>query len=118
VNSTAYGALTVILIAGAGGVLLLMVVLRIVQRVRGRADAPGDAPRGQGRNPEDDRLHANPDADRSPLRDVIPAGDASASTTQATPVTQTAQVTPNAKVRNGTHRIPAVSAEQVGTDRS
>ena len=38
VNSTAYGALTVILIAAAGGVLVVMVVLRIVQRVRGRGE--------------------------------------------------------------------------------
>ncbi len=44
IRSTAYGALTVILIAVAGGVLLLMVVIRIVQRVRGRGrpDKPVD----------------------------------------------------------------------------
>ena len=37
IRSTAYGIITVMLIAVAGGVLLLMVVIRIVQRVRGRA---------------------------------------------------------------------------------
>ena len=110
VNSTAYGALTVILIAGAGGVLLLMVALRIVQRIRGRADAPGDAPRGQGRNPEDDRLDADGDADRSPLRDVI-------QTSETSPTTPPAQGTPLTGL-GGTHRTPGVPAEQVGTDRS
>jgi len=44
IRSTAYGVLTVVLIAVAGGVLLLMVVIRIVQRVRGRGrqDKPVD----------------------------------------------------------------------------
>jgi len=37
VNSSAYGTLTVVLIAVAGGALFLMVVLRIVQRVRGHS---------------------------------------------------------------------------------
>jgi hypothetical protein len=100
VNSTAYGALTVILIVGAGGILLVMVVLRIAQRVRGRRD-PVDQPTaqapGSGRNPEDDRIHGEPDNDRS-LLDVIPE-------TSTTPLTG----------RNGTHRNPA---EQVRTDRS
>jgi len=48
VNSTAYGALTVIIIVVAGGVLVLMVGLRIVQRLRGKSDStpglPGDKP--------------------------------------------------------------------------
>jgi hypothetical protein len=45
IRSTAYGVLTVVLIAVAGGVLLLMVVIRIVQRVRGRGrpDQPENA---------------------------------------------------------------------------
>jgi len=111
VNSTAYGALTVILIIGAGGVLLLMVALRIVQRIRGRADAPGDAPRRQGRNPEDDRPGTDSDADptadhdrdRSPLREVIPATDGSATT----PVTG----------RIGTQRQDS-PADQVRMDRA
>lgn len=38
VQSSAYGALTVILIIGAGGVLVVMVFLRIRQRLRGRRD--------------------------------------------------------------------------------
>jgi len=51
VQSSAYGALSVILIVGAGGVLLGMVFLRIRQRLRGRRariaaaagpDSPGD----------------------------------------------------------------------------
>jgi hypothetical protein len=113
VNSTAYGALTVILIVGAGGVLLLMVALRIVQRIRGRADAPGDAPRGQGRNPEDDRLETDSADDLDPgrpLRDVIQATDTSPTAPLAagTPLTG----------RGATHRSPGVPAEQVGTDRS
>jgi hypothetical protein len=42
VESTAYGALTVIIIVVAGGVLVLMVVLRIIQRLRGKPDqTPG-----------------------------------------------------------------------------
>ena len=42
VESTAYGALTVIIILVAGGVLALMIVLRIVQRLRGKPDrTPG-----------------------------------------------------------------------------
>jgi hypothetical protein len=110
VTSTAYGALTVILIAGAGGVLLLMVALRIVQRIRGRADAPGDAPRGRGRNPEDDRLDAVGGADRSPLREVI-------QTSETSPTAPPAQGTPLTGL-GGTHRTPGVPAEQVGTDRS
>ncbi len=55
VESTAYGAVTVIAIIVAGGVLVLMVVLRIVQRLRARrerlareaaAAARGDTPPG------------------------------------------------------------------------
>jgi len=38
VDSTAYGALTVVLIVVAGGVLVLMVALRIVQRLRARRE--------------------------------------------------------------------------------
>ena len=51
VESTAYGALTVIIIIVAGGVLVLMVALRIVQRLRGKPDTtPGlPRPRGPGR---------------------------------------------------------------------
>jgi hypothetical protein len=64
VVSTAYGALTVILIIVAGGVLVVMVALRIVQRLRARrarlaaeAQVAGDAEA----------------ASTAPLRDVIPA---------------------------------------------
>ena len=38
VDSTAYGALTVVIIVVAGGVLVLMVALRIVQRLRARRE--------------------------------------------------------------------------------
>src|SRR4029079_13190611 len=72
VNSTAYGALTVILIVGGGGILLVMVALRIVQRIRGRGGEPAVVPArpGSGRNPEDDRIDSEPHEE--PLRDVIP----------------------------------------------
>ena len=92
VDSTAYGALTVILIVGGGGILLLMVALRIVQRLRGRGAEPAaePAPAGSGRNPEDDRLD---NEDDEPLRDVIPSSE-------------------------GTTPVTGRSAEQVGTDRS
>ncbi|MEO7124905.1 MAG: hypothetical protein ABI382_02650 [Nakamurella sp.] len=43
IDSRAYGALTVILMSTAGGVLLLMVIWRLVQRARGRIDDPADA---------------------------------------------------------------------------
>lgn len=43
IRSDAYGALTVVLIAVAGGVLLLMVVLRLWQRWRQRGTGDGDA---------------------------------------------------------------------------
>lgn len=42
IASRAYGALTVILMATAGGVLVLMVIWRLVQRLRGRVDDPGN----------------------------------------------------------------------------
>jgi hypothetical protein len=42
IASRAYGALTVILMATAGGVLVLMVIWRLVQRLRGRIDDPGN----------------------------------------------------------------------------
>jgi hypothetical protein len=48
VESTAYGALTVIIILVAGGVLVLMIVLRIIQRLRGKPDqTPGLELRGE-----------------------------------------------------------------------
>ena len=80
VESTAYGALTVIIIIVAGGVLVLMVALRIVQRLRGKPDT---APGLTGSNDRAaDRLIApsnpepGPDGDRPDLRDVIPPPDA------------------------------------------
>jgi hypothetical protein len=44
IDSRAYGALTVVLMAVAGGVLLLMVIWRLVQRWRGRAEDGPDRP--------------------------------------------------------------------------
>lgn len=42
VSSSAYGALTIVLVAVAGGALTLMVALRLVQRVRNRNKPDGD----------------------------------------------------------------------------
>jgi protein involved in polysaccharide export with SLBB domain len=67
VVSTAYGALTVILIVVAGGVLVVMVALRIVQRVRDRrARLAREALGATDPTPATDPASA-------PLRDVIPA---------------------------------------------
>lgn len=63
VQSSAYGTLTVILIIGAGGVLVVMVFLRIRQRLRGRrariaaaADAEGTVGTDGRPNPPTDRI--------------------------------------------------------------
>lgn len=53
IDSRAYGALTVILMAVAGGVLVLMVIWRVVQRLRGRIDDPGNKPIGSGDDGDD-----------------------------------------------------------------
>ncbi|WP_420124665.1 DUF6049 family protein, partial [Nakamurella sp.] len=57
VQSSAYGALTVVLIVGAGGVLVIMVFLRVRQRLRGRrerlAAAAAAAAAGAGAGPAD-----------------------------------------------------------------
>ena len=66
VESTAYGALTVIIIIVAGGVLVLMVALRIVQRLRGKPDTDS----GAARRPADRRVRA------PALRDAPPPPDA------------------------------------------
>jgi hypothetical protein len=94
VESTAYGALTVIIIIVAGGVLVLMVALRIVQRLRGKPDTTPGLP---GDRPADD-------AGTPALRDVIPppTGPSPDSTGTGGPAPE--------------NRTPA--SEQVGTDRS
>jgi len=94
VESTAYGALTVIIIIVAGGVLVLMVALRIVQRLRGKPDTTPGLP---GDRPADD-------AGTPALRDVIPplTGPGPDSTGPGGPAPE--------------NRTPA--SEQVGTDRS
>ncbi len=83
VESTAYGALTVIIIIVAGGVLVLMVALRIVQRLRGKPDTTpglevteqgGDGPAGS---------EVRPGAGDRNLLDVIPPPD-----TGSTPQTE------------------------------
>jgi hypothetical protein len=80
VESTAYGALTVIIIIVAGGVLVLMVALRIVQRLRGKPDtAPGLEMSTDGLTDQEARPVP---ADRN-LRDVIPPPD-----TGSTPQTE------------------------------
>lgn len=65
VQSSAYGALTVILMAVAGGVLVIMVALRIRQRLRGRrariaAAARGAADPADAEPGEDARAGARP----------------------------------------------------------
>ena len=52
VSSSAYGTLTIVLIVVAGGALLLMVAIRIVQRVRQRG-RPGDPSPDPTSNPAD-----------------------------------------------------------------
>ena len=52
IRSNAYGALTIILISVAGGVLLLMVALRIGQRLRARRAGPGAAEQAGGAQQE------------------------------------------------------------------
>jgi hypothetical protein len=80
IDSRAYGALTVILMATAGGVLVLMVIWRLVQRLRGRVDDPGNklvAPAGTepettGPPSDDVAVVAVPD-NAAGAHDVIPA---------------------------------------------
>ncbi len=52
IRSSAYGALTIILISVAGGVLLLMVALRIGQRLRARRAGPAAAEQDGGARQE------------------------------------------------------------------
>jgi hypothetical protein len=77
VQSSAYGALTVILIIGAGGVLVIMVFLRIRQRLRGRrariaaagAAAPVDGPAaGLAADPPTGRIVISTPTGNSPHR--------------------------------------------------
>ncbi len=79
VESTAYGALTVIIIIVAGGVLVLMVALRIVQRLRGKPDTTPGLPS------HEDRAGQTGPSDPTALRDVIPQPDSG-------PTPQTEQV--------------------------
>ncbi len=96
VESTAYGALTVIIIFVAGGVLVLMVALRIVQRLRGKPDTtpglPGDRPTDDSGSPA--------------LRDVIP------------PPTGPGPDSPGPGTGGPAPENRTPAAEQVGTDRS
>lgn len=94
VESTAYGALTVVIIVVAGGVLVLMVVLRIVQRLRARrarvAAAAAGLPADDGTDPAVGR-----DADDEPhigLRAVLLADPAEKARAEETTVDQTDQV--------------------------
>jgi hypothetical protein len=48
VSSSAYGTLTIVLIAVAGGALFLMVVIRLVQRIRNRNGPSGVGPTDEG----------------------------------------------------------------------
>ncbi|MGS0688191.1 DUF6049 family protein, partial [Nakamurella sp. GG22] len=113
VESTAYGALTVVLIVVAGGVLVLMVVLRIVQRLRARrariaAGGPAGQPTESAVDRDDPEQTASDphgyggDRDEPPppagLRDILLADP-----------------------HDGSDRRPSdppVTADQVGTDRS
>lgn len=71
IDSRAYGALTVILMAVAGGVLVIMVVWRLVQRVRGHGRSPADAlvedePEGTDDAAHDDTPGEHTDATADP----------------------------------------------------
>jgi hypothetical protein len=67
IKSTAYGVLTVVLIAVAGAVLLLMVIIRIVQRVRGRGEEKKGSLDGTTTGPAPDSIIA---AANDPLDDA------------------------------------------------
>ncbi len=59
VSSSAYGALTIVLVAVAGGALTLMVAVRLVQRVRNRNNPDLDGPGPTGNpDPEPDSILA------------------------------------------------------------
>jgi hypothetical protein len=117
VESTAYGALTVIIIVVAGGVLVLMVVLRVVQRVRARSAgsaAPGESgsdqptsDRPMSDRPISDRPVDGPTPDQPAADGTSPVGTAPVSTAGARP----------RRVIPGRTQAPGHS-EQVGTDRS
>ena len=90
VESTAYGALTVIIIVVAGGVLVLMVVLRITQRLRARrarlaAGAPVDADTNAAVGRDEHESHVG-------TRDVLLADPAEKARADATTVKTTDQV--------------------------
>ena len=79
--------------------LVLMVALRIVQRLRGRTDAAGDAPGSPAATPGPTDSTPTADADRTPLRDVIRA-PAMLDAPPGTPDFKPRQVTRTAKVRH------------------
>ena len=94
IRSTAYGAITVVVIAVAGAALLLMVILRIVQRIRQRGngtddDANGDPDGGadsDGHDPAPDSItaaanHPPPREGPAAQADVDPVGSRGAGRT-------------------------------------
>ncbi|MET0967380.1 MAG: DUF6049 family protein [Nakamurella sp.] len=104
VESTAYGALTVIIILVAGGVLVLMIVLRIIQRLRGKPDqTPGLELRGEQTTAADPTRSVHFAGPPDPARPVDPADPSRTTGLLAQePVTGTRSTDP---------------AEHVGTDR-
>lgn len=75
IDSRAYGALTMILMSTAGGVLLLMVVWRLVQRARGRIDDPANRVRELMTPPN---RAADPPVGGPPASDPPPSSDSPA----------------------------------------
>ncbi len=112
VESTAYGALTVILIVVAGGVLVLMVVLRIVQRLRARrARIAAGGPTGQPTESAVDRNDPEQTA-----TDTAPEGAA-----RTAPPAGLRDILLADRPHDGADRGPTdppVTADQMGTDRS
>jgi hypothetical protein len=115
VESTAYGALTVIIIVVAGGVLVLMVVLRIVQRLRGQGDGPAVGLPAKGPLPQSGVGAEQRPAERSSEPVDRETGHSALRQVVVAPPTPADRRTPAPSARNDSGR-PG-QPDQVRTDR-